>query len=143
MENPMMLMILVIGVISAVFGLLLIIAPDMILKVEQQTNWIFLTEKIFLKNRIPIGIGLLVVSALLIYAYATESISQMVVLSAGILSFVFGLLLLFSPNTILKLERHANRVIMTDAFFMEHRIVIGIGLLFSSAYMIYTYLSFG
>jgi len=143
MENPMMLMILVIGVISAVFGLLLIIAPDMILKVEQQTNWIFLTEKIFLKNRIPIGIGLLVVSALLIYAYATESISQMVVLSAGILSFVFGLLLIFSPNTILKLERHANRVIMTDAFFMEHRIVIGIGLLFSSAYMIYTYLSFG
>jgi len=139
----MMLMILVIGVISAVFGLLLIIAPDMILKVEQQTNWIFLTEKIFLKNRIPIGIGLLVVSALLIYAYATESISQMVVLSAGILSFVFGLLLIFSPNTILKLERHANRVIMTDAFFMEHRIVIGIGLLFSSAYMIYTYLSFG
>ena len=138
-----MLMILVIGVISAVFGLLLIIAPDMILKVEQQTNWIFLTEKIFLKNRIPIGIGLLVVSALLIYAYATESISQMVVLSAGILSFVFGLLLIFSPNTILKLERHANRVIMTDAFFMEHRIVIGIGLLFSSAYMIYTYLSFG
>ena len=96
MENPMMLMILVVGVISAVFGLLLIIAPDMILKVEQQTNWIFLTEKIFLKNRIPIGIGLLVVSALLIYAYATESISQMVVLSAGILSFVFGLLLLFS-----------------------------------------------
>lgn len=143
MENPMMLMILVVGVISAVFGLLLIIAPDMILKVEQQTNWIFLTEKIFLKNRIPIGIGLLVVSALLIYAYATESISQMVVLSAGILSFVFGLLLIFSPNTILKLERHANRVIMTDAFFMEHRIVIGIGLLFSSAYMIYTYLSFG
>jgi hypothetical protein len=143
MENPMMLMILVIGVISAVFGLLLIIAPDMILKVEQQTNWIFLTEKIFLKNRIPIGIGLLVVSALLIYVYATESISQMVVLSAGILSFVFGLLLIFSPNTILKLERHANRVIMTDAFFMEHRIVIGIGLLFSSAYMIYTYLSFG
>ena len=139
----MMLMILVVGVISAVFGLLLIIAPDMILKVEQQTNWIFLTEKIFLKNRIPIGIGLLVVSALLIYAYATESISQMVVLSAGILSFVFGLLLIFSPNTILKLERHANRVIMTDAFFMEHRIVIGIGLLFSSAYMIYTYLSFG
>ena len=142
MENPMMLMILVVGVISAVFGLLLIIAPDMILKVEQQTYWIFLTEKIFLKNRIPIGIGLLVVSALLIYAYATESISQMVVLSAGILSFVFGLLLIFSPNTILKLERHANRVIMTDAFFMEHRIVIGIGLLFSSAYMIYTYLSF-
>jgi hypothetical protein len=143
MENPMMLMILVIGVISAVFGLLLIIAPDMILKVEQQTNWIFMTEKIFLKNRIPIGIGLLVVSALLIYAYATESISQMVVLLAGILSFVFGLLLIFSPNTILKLERQANRVIMTDAFFMEHRIVIGIGLLFSSAYMIYTYLSFG
>ena len=139
----MMLMILVVGVISAVFGLLLIIAPDMILKVEQQTNWIFMTEKIFLKNRIPIGIGLLVVSALLIYAYATESISQMVVLLAGILSFVFGLLLIFSPNTILKLERHANRVIMTDAFFMEHRIVIGIGLLFSSAYMIYTYLSFG
>ena len=139
----MMLMILVVGVISAVFGLLLIIAPNMVLKVEQQTNWIFMTEKIFLKNRIPIGIGLLVVSALLIYAYATESISQMVVLSAGILSFVFGLLLIFSPNTILKLERHANRVIMTDAFFMEHRIVIGIGLLFSSAYMIYTYLSFG
>ena len=95
----MMLMILVIGVISAVFGLLFIFAPDLVLKVEQQTNWIFMTEKIFLKNRIPIGIGLLIVSALLIYTNTTESISQMVVLSSGILSFVFGLLLLFSPNT--------------------------------------------
>ena len=49
------------------------------------------------------------------------------------------MLLLVSPNTILKMERQANRLVMTDPFFMKYRIPIGSGLLVAAAYMLYTY----
>jgi len=37
------------------------------------------------------------------------------------------------------MERQANRLVMTDPFFMKYRIPIGSGLLVAAAYMIYTY----
>jgi len=61
------------------------------------------------------------------------------ILIIGILTLVFGLLLLVSPNTILKMERQANRLVMTDPFFMKYRIPIGSGLLVAAAYMLFTY----
>ena len=61
------------------------------------------------------------------------------ILIIGIITLIFGLLLLVSPNTILKMERQANRLVMTDPFFMKYRIPIGSALLVAAAYMLYTY----
>ncbi len=141
MVNPMII-ILVIGVISAVFGALLIFAPDAILRAERQANRLFMTDTAFLKNRIPIGICLLGASGFLGYTYASNPLNELVFLVTAILAGVFGFLLLVSPDTILKAERQANKLYMTDAFFLKHRIVIGIGLLLASAFMVYTYFSF-
>ncbi|MBL51048.1 MAG: hypothetical protein CMG57_03730 [Candidatus Marinimicrobia bacterium] len=141
MVNPMII-ILAIGVISAVFGTLLIFAPEAILKAERQANRLFMTDTAFLKNRIPIGIGLLGASGFLGYTYASNPLNELVFLVTAIIAGVFGILLLVSPNTILKAERQANKLYMTDAFFLRHRIVIGIGLLLASVFMVYTYLSF-
>ena len=141
MVNPM-IVILVVGIISAVFGTLLIFAPEAILKAERQANRLFMTDTAFLKNRIPIGIGMLAASAFLGYTYAANPLNEIVFLVTAILAGVFGILLLVSPNTILKAERQANKLYMTDAFFLEHRIVIGIGLILASAFMVRTYLTF-
>ena len=141
MVNPMII-ILIIGIISAVFGSLLIFVPEAILKAERQANRLFMTDAFFLKNRIPIGIGLLGVSAFLGYTYAGEPFNKIIFLVTAILSGVFGLLLLVSPNTILQAERHANKLYMTDTFFLKNRIPIGIGLIAASAFMVYTYISF-
>ena len=142
MVNPMVI-ILVIGIISAVFGALLIFAPEAILKAERQANRLFMTDTAFLKNRIPIGIVLLAASAFLGYTYyAADPLNEIVFLVTAILAGVFGLLLLVSPNTILQAERQANKLYMTDAFFLKHRVVIGVGLLLASAFMIRTYLTF-
>tara|TARA_B100000003_G_scaffold199342_1_gene205104 strand:- start:65 stop:487 length:423 start_codon:yes stop_codon:yes gene_type:complete len=139
MVNPMII-ILSIGVISAVFGLLMIFSPDLILKVERQANRLFMTDTAFLKNRIPIGIIMLFVSVFLLYTYTTEP--ALVILVTGIIAAIFGLLLIFSPNTILTVERRANKLYMTDAFFLRNRYLIGFILIISSIYMIYTYLTF-
>ena len=141
MVNPMVI-ILIIGIISAVFGALLLFAPEAILKAERQANRLFMTDTAFLKNRIPIGIGMLLASAFLGYTYASDSLNELVFLVTAILAGLFGLLLLISPNTILQAERTANKLYMTDAFFLEHRIVIGIGLILASAFMVRTYLTF-
>tara|TARA_S200000501_G_C20872282_1_gene764972 strand:- start:18866 stop:19096 length:231 start_codon:yes stop_codon:yes gene_type:complete len=70
----------------------------------------------------------------------TEKGNKMLfILIIGILTLVFGLLLLASPNTILKMERQANRLVMTDPFFMKYRIPIGSALLVAAAYMLFTY----
>ena len=64
------------------------------------------------------------------------------ILLIAVVAGIFGILLLVSPNTILIMERQANKIYMTDTFFFENRIVIGIALLLSSGFMIKTYLSF-
>ena len=135
-----MIIILTIGIISAIFGLLMIFSPDLILKVEKQANRLFMTDTAFLKNRIPIGILMLIVSIFLLYTYTTEP--ALVILVTGIIAAIFGVLLIFSPNTILTVERRANKLYMTDAFFLKHRHLIGVFLIVASIYMIYTYLTF-
>jgi len=72
MVNPMII-ILIIGIISAVFGALLIFVPEAILKAERQANRLFMTDAFFLKNRIPIGIGLIAASVFMVYTYISFS----------------------------------------------------------------------
>ncbi len=134
--------IFIVGIISAVFGVLLIFAPDVILRVEEKANILYMTDTAFLKNRIPLGIVMLGISAFLSYTYSIITINEITFLLIAIVAGIFGILLLVSPNTILIMERQANKIYMTDTFFFENRIVIGIALLLASGFMIKTYLSF-
>ena len=134
--------IFIVGIISAVFGVLLIFAPDVILRVEEKANILYMTDTAFLKNRIPLGIAMLGISAFLSYTYSVITINEITFLLIAIIAGIFGILLLVSPNTILIMERQANKIYMTDTFFFENRIVIGIALLLASGFMIKTYLSF-
>jgi|TARA_B100001079_G_C16106568_1_gene380726 hypothetical protein len=67
---------------------------------------------------------------------------MIIILLIGIIALVFGILLLVAPNSLIKLERQANKIVMTDPFFMKYRVIVGIGLLMASAYMIYQYIQF-
>ena len=134
--------IFIVGIISAVFGVLLIFAPDIILRVEEKANILYMTDTAFLKNRIPLGIAMLGISAFLSYTYSIITINEITFLLIAIVAGIFGILLLVSPNTILIMERQANKIYMTDTFFFENRIIIGIALLLASGFMIKTYLSF-
>ena len=141
MVNPMVI-ILCIGIMSAVFGILLIFAPAVVLKAERQANRLFMTDTALINNRIPIGIAMLCASAFLGYTYATEQLKDVIFLVIAVTAAVFGTLLLVSPNTILQAEKQANKLYMTDAFFFKHRVLIGIALLLASGFMIRTYLTF-
>ena len=141
MVNPMVI-ILCIGIMSAVFGILLIFAPAVVLKAERQANRLFMTDTALINNRIPIGIAMLCASAFLGYTYATEQLKDIIFLVIAVTAAVFGTLLLVSPNTILQAEKQANKLYMTDAFFFKHRVLIGIALLLASGFMVRTYLTF-
>ena len=112
MVNPMVI-ILCIGIVSAVFGILLIFAPALVLKAERQANRLFMTDTALINNRIPIGIAMLGASAFLGYTYATDQLRDVIFLVIAITAGVFGVLLLVSPDTILQAERHANKLYMT------------------------------
>ena len=60
------------------------------------------------------------------------------ILSIGSISVLFGILLLAAPNTILSIERRANKIYMTDPTFMQYRVPFGMFLLLSGAFMIYS-----
>ena len=141
MVNPMVI-ILCIGIVSAIFGLLLIFAPALVLKAERQANRLFMTDTALINNRIPLGIAMLAASVFLGYTYATEQLKDVIFLIIAVTAAIFGILLLVSPNTILQAEKQANKLYMTDAFFFRHRILIGIFLLLASGFMVRTYLTF-
>ena len=60
------------------------------------------------------------------------------ILSIGSISIFFGLLLLFAPNTILSIEKRANKIYMTDPTFMQYRVPFGLGLFAASIFIIYS-----
>ena len=141
MIDPMVI-ILGIGLVSAVFGILLIFAPSIVLKAERQANRLFMTDTALIKYRIPIGILMIFASGFLGYTYAADQLQELVFLVLALTAGLFGVLLILSPDTILQAEKQANKLYITDAFFFKHRILIGIALLLSSAFMVRTYLTF-
>tara|TARA_Y100000996_G_scaffold241431_1_gene189915 strand:- start:831 stop:1259 length:429 start_codon:yes stop_codon:yes gene_type:complete len=137
-----MVIILCIGILSAVFGLLLVFAPNLVLRAERKANKLYMTDAVLIKNRIPLGFAMLAASVFLGYSYANNPLKEIIFLIIAITAGIFGLLLLISPNSILIAERKANKLYMTDAFFIKHRIVLGVSLIIASAFMINTYITF-
>tara|TARA_B100000427_G_C15393933_1_gene544572 strand:- start:320 stop:736 length:417 start_codon:yes stop_codon:yes gene_type:complete len=137
-----MVIILCIGILSAVFGLLLIFAPNLVLKAERKANKLYMTDTTLIKNRIPLGISMIGASAFLGYSYVNSPYKEIIFLIIAITAGIFGLLLLVSPNSILIAERKANKLYMTDAFFIKHRIILGVTLMVASVFMINTYITF-
>ena len=137
------LAILIIGVLSSCFGLLMIFAPNFILKVERSANQLYMTDAALMNNRIPLGVFMLVASGFLIFSYYTGPYKEIIFLYLSVIAGVFGLLLLIKPNMILIAERKANKLYMTDAFFFKHRIILGITLIAASIFMLRTYFTFG
>ena len=137
------LAILIIGVLSSCFGLLMIFAPNFILKVERSANQLYMTDAALMNNRIPLGVFMLVASGFLIFSYYTGPYKEIIFLYLSVIAGVFGLFLLIKPNMILIAERKANKLYMTGAFFFKHRIILGITLIAASIYMLRTYFTFG
>tara|TARA_B100002019_G_scaffold159367_1_gene137362 strand:- start:264 stop:698 length:435 start_codon:yes stop_codon:yes gene_type:complete len=137
------LAILIIGVLSSCFGLLMIFAPNFILKVERSANQLYMTDAALMNNRIPLGVFMLVASGFLVFSYYTGPYKEIIFLYLSVIAGVFGLFLLIKPNMILIAERKANKLYMTDAFFFKHRIILGITLIAASIFMLRTYFTFG
>lgn len=137
------LAILIIGVLSSCFGLLMIFAPNFILKVERSANQLYMTDAALMNNRIPLGVFMLVASGFLIFSYYSGPYREIIFLYLSVIAGVFGLFLLIKPNMILIAERKANKLYMTDAFFFKHRIILGITLIAASIFMLRTYFTFG
>ena len=134
-----MITIMIIGLLSSVFGLLMIFAPSIVIKAEESANQLYMTDAALMKNRIPLGIFMLSASGFLFYTYYVGPYVEIIYLYLSIIAGIFGLLLLIKPNVILLAERKANKLYMTDAFFFKHRIILGIVLLGASAFMLRTY----
>ena len=134
-----MITIMIIGLLSSVFGLLMIFAPSIVIKAEESANQLYMTDAALMKNRIPLGIFMLLASGFLFYTYYAGPYVEIVYLYLSIIAGIFGFLLLIKPNVILLAERKANKLYMTDAFFFKNRIILGIVLLGASAFMLRTY----
>ena len=127
--------VIAIGLIAELFGTLLLFAPNSILSLERRANRIYMTDPTFMQYRVPFGIGLFFAALFIIYSLMNESTEYFWVL--GVIALIFSVMLLLTPKTIFSLERAANRVYMTDPTFMKYRVLFGVFLLVSGAFMIY------
>ena len=84
--------IFIIGIISALFGILLIFAPNVILKFEEKANILYMTDTAFLKNRIPLGVAMLGISGFLSYTYSVTAINEIIFLLIAVVAGLFGIL---------------------------------------------------
>ncbi|MFC1671878.1 hypothetical protein ACFL01_01955 [Planctomycetota bacterium] len=60
-----MIFFVIIGVIAAVFGVLFIFAPGILIYLSEISNKIFMTDEVAIKFRMWVGVALLLVSVLM------------------------------------------------------------------------------
>lgn len=76
----------------------------------------------------------------MLYSYFVTNLN-LYFLTIGILALVYSVTLVFFPMGLLRVERHANKIYMTDDFFYQNKNIIGGILGFLSFYMIYTFMT--
>ncbi len=136
--SELSILLLAIGAFTLVFGFLLVFFPNVVLRTQIKANKLYLTDSFVMKNRVTVGMLSSIASLFMLYVFYS-SVHDNFFLIIGIIAGVYGILLVYSPRSLLTLERHANRIYMTDDFFFNNKNIVG-GLLVSiSMYMIYTY----
>lgn len=62
----------------------------------------------------------------------------MIILLIAVIALIFGLLFLFSPQTLKKMNKKASQVISkTDESFLKNRVAVGVILIVASLIMFY------
>ena len=136
--NELTYLLLGAGIITLLFGFLLVFYPNIVLRTQNRANKLFLTDSFVIKHRVTVGILSSLASLFLMYIFFA-SVHHNTFLFIGLIAGVYGILLVYSPRSLLTLERHANRIYMTDDFFFKNKNVVGAILIILSSYMIFTY----
>lgn len=132
------IVLVVIGLVTLVFSVLLILFPKLMLRSDEASSKLYLTDSFVMSNRIPVGVFSFFASCLMLYTYFTTHLS-IYFLTVGLIALVYSATLIFFPLGLLKVERHANKIYMTDDFFYKNKNIIGFVLSILSFYMIYTF----
>ena len=132
------IILVIIGLITLSFSIILVLFPKLILRSDEAANKLYLTDSFVMRNRIPVGVFSFLASCLMLYTYFTSYLS-IYFLTIGLLSLIYSGTLVFFPLGLLKVERHANKIYMTDDFFYNNKNAIGAILSILSFYMIYTF----
>ena len=117
--------IFIIGIISALFGILLIFAPNVILKFEEKANILYMTDTAFLKNRIPLGVAMLGISGFLSYTYSVTAINEIIFLLIAVVAGIFGILLFLffnSPQAMLMIFIIVFSLFLFNKFYLKERL---------------------
>jgi hypothetical protein len=138
--HELSIILVAIGAITLVFSFILIVFPETILKSDEAASRLFLTDSFVIKNRISVGVFSFITSCLMLYTYFNTNLN-IYFLSIGIVSLVYSVTLVFFPLGLLKIERHANKIYMTDDFFYNNKNIVGAVLCALSFYMIYTFMT--
>jgi hypothetical protein len=138
--HELSIILVAIGAITLVFSFILIVFPETILKSDEAASRLFLTDSFVIKNRISVGVFSFITSCLMLYTYFKTNLN-IYFLSIGIVSLVYSVTLVFFPLGLLKIERHANKIYMTDDFFYNNKNIVGAVLCALSFYMIYTFMT--
>ena len=123
-----------------VFSFLLILFPDLVLETDARVSQLYLTDWYVIKHRVTVGVFSFFASCLMLHTYFTSNIG-IYCLSIGFIAFVYSVTLLFFPSGLLKVERHANKIYMTDDFFYKNKNIVGAILGLLSFYMIFTFIT--
>jgi len=65
---------------------------------------------------------------------------EILFLIATIIVLIFGILLLVSPQSLVKLNAFFNRVVAVDAAIMSRRLIFGAIVIIGGIYMVYIYM---
>ena len=90
------IILVVIGIITLSFSILLILFPKMILRGDQASSKLYLTDSFVMSNRISVGIFSFLASCLMLYTYFITHLS-IYFLTIGLIALLYSATVIFGP----------------------------------------------
>ena len=88
------IVLVLIGLVTLVFSVLLILFPKLILRSNEASSKLYLTDSFVMSNRIPVGVFSFLASCLMLYTYFISHLS-IYFLTIGLIALVYSITLIF------------------------------------------------
>jgi len=133
-----MIIFVIIGTILLIFGLIMVLFPVFVIKLNEDANRILFTDAKFfsaprLSGILYFGVGIIFVVVNLFYDFQYNYLFGII----GAISVVIGIIFFAKPRLLIKFNEVGSRIVFSERKILNFPRVLGIVLSVLSLYMIY------
>ncbi|MFC1726328.1 hypothetical protein ACFL4T_11930 [candidate division KSB1 bacterium] len=133
-----MVELIIAGCVFLMIGLVLIIWPAFIIKLNEDTNKVLFTDSTFFSSPKISGFIFLIIGILFTLTNFIESFEyELAFMMLGVITALIGLVFIIKPRLLIKFNETGNRIVFEERHILNYPRLLGAVVSLISTYMIY------